>query len=230
MSKGERTRARILGSAAALFSKSGFQAVSLRDIAAHAGLTHAGVLHHFSGKEALLVELLGRRDEDDSAVLLGSDPMAAPRRFLELVVGIVDRNMRTPSMVGMYAKVSAEAADPDHPAHHYFTRRYQILRELFATAFSALVGLGEIGADVDPRLTASQLLALMDGLQTQWLLEPDAVDMRRAVVDFLTRLGLDLSSAPLFPVGLADADGDDADVQDGSAQNRESPKDSDDRP
>ncbi|MFI7420570.1 TetR/AcrR family transcriptional regulator [Nonomuraea sp. NPDC049684] len=50
--KGERTRARILDSATELFSRSGFHAVSLRDIAAHAGLTHAGLLHHFPARRA----------------------------------------------------------------------------------------------------------------------------------------------------------------------------------
>ncbi|WP_377268714.1 TetR/AcrR family transcriptional regulator [Peterkaempfera sp. SMS 1(5)a] len=227
--KGERTRARILASAAELFSKSGFHAVSLRDIAAHAGMTHAGLLHHFSGKEALLIELLGRRDEDDAAVLLGTDPATSPRRFLEGIVGIVDRNMHTPALVGMYAKISAEAADPDHPAHRYFTRRYQILRGLLGTAFGALAALGEVHPDVEPLLTAGQLLALMDGLQTQWLLEPDAVDMRASVVDFLTRVGLDLSTAPLFPVGLADQDGVPAGPEP-TAETRDSPKNADARP
>ncbi len=42
----------------------------------------------------------------------------------------------------------------------------------------------------DPATVARQLLALMDGLQTQWLLEPEAVVMEELVRDFLRRLGL----------------------------------------
>jgi hypothetical protein len=44
---------------------------------------------------------------------------------------------------------------------------------------------------VDPAVVARQLLALMDGLQTQWLLEPEAVAMEDLVRDYLVRLGLD---------------------------------------
>jgi hypothetical protein len=33
-----------------------------------------------------------------------------------------------------------------------------------------------------------QVLALFDGLQLQWLLEPDAVDMVEVLRDFLARL------------------------------------------
>ncbi|MCQ4079728.1 TetR/AcrR family transcriptional regulator [Streptomyces sp. RB6PN25] len=201
LSKGERTRTRILDSATELFSKSGFYAVSLRDIAAHAGLTHAGLLHHFPGKETLLIEVLSRRDRDDAEVLFDSDPADEPEQLLTHIVGIVERNMRTPGLVGLYVKISGEAADPDHPAHQYFVNRYRVLRGRLATALDSLAARQDPPLDYDPAQVASQLLALMDGLQTQWLLEPEAAGMRAAVVDFLARLGLDLRSAPLFPVG-----------------------------
>ncbi|MFJ7627772.1 TetR/AcrR family transcriptional regulator [Streptomyces sp. NPDC097595] len=193
LSKGERTRARILDSATELFARSGFLAVSLRDIAAHAGLTHAGVLHHFPGKDALLLDVLSLRDELDArrlfpGVLAPGEPEPEPAERLRLLLGVVDRNARTPGLVALYAKLSAEASDPDHPAHLYFVRRYQVLRRevtgLLAELFAAS------GVREDPAAVAQQLLALMDGLQTQWLLEPEAVDMAEQVHAFLRRYGL----------------------------------------
>ncbi|GII05291.1 TetR/AcrR family transcriptional regulator [Planobispora takensis] len=198
-SKGERTRARILASAAELFAASGFHAVSLRDIAAHVGLTHAGLLHHFPGKESLLIEVLSHRDREDAKVLFRVDPEDSPQEFLRLIVGVVHRNMRTPGLVSLYAKISTEAVDPAHPAHTYFVRRYALLRGQLTAAFTALAARTDPRPDYDPELTAQMLLAVMDGLQTQWLLAPATVDMHAAVVAFCARIGLDFSDAPPLP-------------------------------
>lgn len=194
-SKGERTRARILDAAAELFSRSGFNAVSLRDIAAHAGLTHAGLLHHFPGKDRLLMEVLERRDLIDArelfpGLLRPGSPAPEPARRLRLLLDLVARNSRTPGLVALYAKLSAEATDPDHPAHSYFTRRYRYLRTELTGVVAGLQRAAGTDGAVDPGVVAGQLLALMDGLQTQWLLEPEAVPMEALVRDFLDRLGL----------------------------------------
>ncbi|WP_406141457.1 TetR/AcrR family transcriptional regulator [Streptomyces sp. NBC_01089] len=193
--KGERTRARILDSAAELFSRSGFNAVSLREIAACAGLTHAGLLHHFPGKEQLLLEVLSRRDETDAAwlfprILEPAAPEPPPAERLRRVVELVGRNSRTPGLVGLYAKLSAEASGPDHPAHHYFVERYRRLRAELGALLGALFAAADPPVRAEPQAVAVQLLALLDGLQTQWLLEPGAVSMEDSVRDFLGRYGL----------------------------------------
>jgi AcrR family transcriptional regulator len=141
--KGERTKVRIVDAAVELYSRSGFNAVSLRDIAAQAGLTHAGLLHHFpGGREALLLEVLARRDAIDAESL--DDPELSARDHLDRLLRVVRRNAGTPGLVAMYAKVSNEATSPDHPAHEYFTQRYRVLREylgddVLTTSGSAVV-------------------------------------------------------------------------------------------
>lgn len=194
-SKGERTRARILDSATELFSKSGFRAVSLRDIAAHAGLTHAGLLHHFPGKEELLVKVLNRRERTDAKLLFSVEPETRPDELLDVLVNFVVRNTRTPGLVALYVKISGEAADPEHPAHAYFVERYRVLRGLATELFAELFARSSPRLEHDPAAVAQQFLALMDGLQTQWLLEPDVVDMPASVNAFLTQLGLDPAPA-----------------------------------
>ena len=60
-----RTRLRkqeILDSALVAFGQKGFYKATLADVASAAGITAAGLLHHFKTKEALLVELLEQRD------------------------------------------------------------------------------------------------------------------------------------------------------------------------
>ena len=192
--KGERTRRRVIDAAAELFSRSGFRAVSLRDIAALADLTHAGVLHHFPNKEALLIHVLSRRDELDAPFLL--DPGPSRLALIDNLVRIVERNTDTPGLVSLYVNLSAEATDPAHPAHEYFFGRYRVLREHLTSAFATLLDGRQ---EPTPEVAAIQFIALQDGLQVQWLLDPGAVDMRAAVVSFLRSLGITTSTPAPSP-------------------------------
>ena len=200
-SKGERTRRRIIDSASELFSRSGYRAVSLRDIAAHAGITHAGALHHFPNKEAMLIHVLSRRDEIDAPLVLSE--ALSHRELIDNIVRIVERNTGTPGMVSLYVNLSAEATDPTHPAHEYFVRRYRVLRAHLAAAFA---GLLRDRPHPTPETAAQQFLALQDGLQVQWLLDPDSVDMRTAVASFLGSLGITVPDPP--PANSTDPTGD----------------------
>jgi AcrR family transcriptional regulator len=198
--KGDRTKDRIVEAAADLFSRSGYLAVSQRDIAAAANITHAGLLHHFpGGKDELLMQVLARRDAIDAAVLFDEDLGAW--EHLEHTVHIVERNARTPGLVALYAKLSNEASDADHPAHTYFRRRYEILRTHFAAILGELVDRGDGRTGPDPDAAAQQLIALLDGLQTQWLLAPGEIDMRGRLLDFLTLLGIDTTRLQAGPRG-----------------------------
>lgn len=187
--KGERTRGHVIDAAAELFSRSGYRAVSLRDIAAHSGLSHAGVLHHFPNKESLLIHVLSRRDEIDAPLVL--DPDLSHRELIDNLVKLVERNTGSPGLVSLFVNLSAEATDPAHPAHDYFFGRYRALREHLTSAFATLLD-GRPG--LTPEVAATQFIALQDGLQVQWLLDPGAVDMRAAVVSFLHTLGIPTSA------------------------------------
>ena len=67
LAKGEDRRQRILGVAERLLARNGWRTTSLAQIAREAGVTSAGLLHHFESKEQLLNAVLDARDEDDDA-------------------------------------------------------------------------------------------------------------------------------------------------------------------
>jgi hypothetical protein len=86
--------------------------------------------------------------------------------------------------VELYCTLSAEATASDHPAHDYFVRRYSETRATIADAFRRLDRDGRLLVDVDPVRLAISTIALMDGLQVQWLLDRDVVDMAQELSDF----------------------------------------------
>ncbi len=181
--KTEARRQEILTAAFEVFSTSGYRAGSLKDVADKVGLSQAGLLHHFPSKEALLESVLTLRDEE-SVERLGT----ADAKGMDLLHGLVKLtryNTTIPGLVSLYCVLSAEATDPDHPAHGFFLRRYNWVRELISEAFTEVDGQGRLRPGVVPIAATRQLVALMDGLQVQWLLDNASVDMPAEVAAFL---------------------------------------------
>jgi AcrR family transcriptional regulator len=175
--KGIAKREEILARALEVFAEKGYRKASLREIADSVGLSQAGLLHHFSSKEELFAEVLRKRDEVDSGTHdLGVDWTVA----LDSLVGIVRHNAQVPGLVQLYATISAEAADPEHPGHDYFVSRYEQIVGGLEGYFRAEQEAGRVRAETDPRTLARLAVAVADGMQVQWMLDPSA-DMAEAI-------------------------------------------------
>lgn len=169
--KGRATREEILGAAAILFGEVGYRSASLREISARVGISHPGLLHHFPTKEMLLEAVLAHRDEVDDAAIVAD--LAAGTDFFEALARVVERNAARPGIVELFATLSAEAAAPDHPAHDYFRRRYADLRARLTVQLERRAAAGALRTALAPAEAARTVVAVMDGLQVQWLLERD---------------------------------------------------------
>ncbi|SBS69919.1 TetR/AcrR family transcriptional regulator [uncultured Microbacterium sp.] len=169
----------ILDAATEIFGSKGFAGGTLQDIADQVGMTHAGILHHFGSKDQLLLEVLAHRDETDVADLEGQHiPDGLP--LFRHLVQTAFRNEQRPGIVQAYAVLSAESVTDDHPGRPFFERRYTILRAEVAHAFAVVCAQRGITAPDAVETASASILAVMDGLQVQWLLDPTAVDLGRA--------------------------------------------------
>lgn len=201
------------------FATRGYNNASLAEISARVGLTQAGVLHYFPSKVELLTGVLDLRDA--SAEEGGAE---RPRgvAFLRHLVETIRRNSGREGIVRLYAVLSAESVTEGHPAQEYFRGRYEGLRAILTDALDEARALGEVRGDLDSGTVAASVIAVMDGLQVQWLLSPETVDMAAATELTIGRLvGVDLSEGPRAhprPDGDADTDADaDAGADPGSA-------------
>ena len=77
----------------------------------------------------------------------------------------------------------AEAVNPDHPAHEYVVGLARRFRAHLRADLAAEQAAGRIREDLDLELTATQLVALIEGLQSEWLLDR-SVDMSAVVRSF----------------------------------------------
>ncbi|MGW1228082.1 TetR/AcrR family transcriptional regulator [Streptomyces sp. NPDC001478] len=173
--KGRAKRVEILDQAMALFGESGYRGTSLRVIANRCGISHPGLLHHFPTKGSLLLAVLEHRDEIDGTWLADGDPRGVDR--LRRMIGLAALNSERRGIVELYSVLAAEATSADHPAHAYFVERYRDSVHGTGVSYAEARDEGALREGIDPAEAGQQLIALMDGLQTQWLLSDGATDM-----------------------------------------------------
>jgi AcrR family transcriptional regulator len=176
--KTAQRRQEILRTAIEVFAEYGYHGSSLREIAARVGMSETGLTHHFGGKAALLAAVIQERDEEDQVRWnsIGS------------LHNLIAQNTQRPGIVALFTLLSAEATAPAHPAHEFFTGRYESVRQDLMEWVRSGQRDGTIRTDLDPALVAQILVAFMDGLQVQWLYDRDA-DMATAF-DLLMRTWL----------------------------------------
>ncbi len=168
----------ILDAAVEIFGSRGYAAGSLQEIADRVGMTHAGVLHHFGSKDQLLIEVLEHRDETDVAHLEGRHIPTGMPLFRHLVKTAF-LNAQRAGIVQAFAVLSAESVTHGHPGRAYFEERYANLRAEVVRAFHVVCAEHGVDAPDEIDAASASILAVMDGLQVQWLLDPEAVDLGR---------------------------------------------------
>jgi AcrR family transcriptional regulator len=186
--KGVAKREEILTRALDVIAREGFRGASVKELADAVGLSQAGLLHYFGSKEELFTEILRKRDELDTvdqgweadpsraAEAAGADLSGIRDGYLQ----VIRHNADVPGLVQLFARLSVDAADPEHPAHRFFLERGESLRGYFAAAIAEQQAAGTITGRVDPETLARLFQAVADGMQVQWMLEPD-VDMAAVV-------------------------------------------------
>ena len=167
LAKGEDRRQRILGVAERLLARNGWRTTSLAQIAREAGVTSAGLLHHFESKEQLLNAVLDARDEDDGAHAdyLSGDLITELRR-------VPERFERAPELIGTFTVLLVENIAPDAPLHDRMHQRYRAAIDIITNIVERGQRDGQYRQDIDAATKAVEILAFINGMETLWLLDP----------------------------------------------------------
>jgi AcrR family transcriptional regulator len=188
--RGQRSRDAILAAAVGQLAEDGYRGASLASIAAAVNMSQQGVLHHFPSKERLLLALLEEKYHEDGRRLESSLDQEG-LGMLRALQSLVEHNQSQPEMVRLFCALVAESLSARHPAHDYFLQRYAKIRARMERSLREGQAAGTVRADADVERLVPLVVAVMDGLQIQWLLDPTSVDMVSAFALFaelLTRM------------------------------------------
>lgn len=161
-------RARIVDAAAALFRARGYAAVSLREIAAEAGVTTGSVYHHFASKDdAVLAVMNGAHDVILGAVGDAVDRLGEKAPAAEKLVAAIDAhvdslfgdNSLPSATIRIFHQVPKPVRIATLPSRHAYERYWISLLEECRSAKL-------IDPDRDPAILVPLLFGSMN-----WLLE-----------------------------------------------------------
>jgi AcrR family transcriptional regulator len=181
---GQRRRAEIVDAATTVFATEGFRRLSLRQIAEEIGTNHVSLKYHFGSKDGLLEAVLARREENEGP---WREQLLRERGFLDGTVEVMRRNAGNRGLIQLDTTLQAEATTPDHPAHEFIRRREELF---FASVLEQLQlesGRGHLRDGLDLAVVARQFIALVEGIQVQWLYD-ETVDMAAHVDAFMDYL------------------------------------------
>jgi AcrR family transcriptional regulator len=170
------TKTALLDAAKQLVRERGYAGASVRELAAAAGTNIAAVNYHFGTREKLLNQAVlehflewGERVAEVD-VDADAEPLAQLAARARQMVG--DLPAAQPAFVVFLEALLQARRSPElhrQLAEHYAEQRRRAMQTIAAT---------ERGRELPPRLqtvVASYTLAVIDGLQLQALLDPDAI-------------------------------------------------------
>lgn len=184
MSKGERTRQRIVEQAAPVFNTFGYSGTSMAELTKATGLEKGGIYNHFPSKEALALAAfdyaVGVITAQLGAVVAGK--ASARERLLAVLAFFADYVERPPVAGGCPILNTAVEADDTEPA---LRERAQAamnqLQKLIGVTVKQGVATGELRPDADPRTVATILTATVEGAIMLGRLYQDPTPMQRVV-------------------------------------------------
>jgi AcrR family transcriptional regulator len=168
----------ILEKATQLFGEYGFQGTTLSQLSAALGLTEPGILHYFPSKVHLLegvLEYHEQKEIEKYASHIESKQANATEMFT-LLEELCAENETIPGLIQLFTVLVSESIRSNHPSHEYFVDRYRRGREIYAAQFLKL-NQSKFRQDVNLDELAALIMAVMDGLQIQWLLDPGKVKL-----------------------------------------------------
>jgi AcrR family transcriptional regulator len=176
--KGAARRAEILAKAIDLFAEHGVEA-SLRAIGEAIGVSHAALRYYFASRDELLVEVYRAHEASGP----DSVPIPPSASAVEVMKISAEQNGTIPGLIELYATLTTDALQAQrHPVTREFIQtRFRRVRADLARRIRDDQAAGVIDASIDADDAAALVAAASDGLQLQWLLHPDEVDIRRSL-------------------------------------------------
>jgi AcrR family transcriptional regulator len=174
-------RREILRAARDVFALRGVEGTGLTHVAEAVGMGRSSLYHYFRDKSTLVRALLRQQMAEEEALFVAAlkGEQGPLERIVALVAALVETFEAWRATAGLTLDLWSRHATGFRP----FFRR---LREHLAALIGEGQRAGEIDARLDAELTAAGIIATIDGLLLQYVVEPgafsDRVRLRKALI------------------------------------------------
>jgi TetR/AcrR family acrAB operon transcriptional repressor len=180
----EATRNQILDAAERVFSERGVSRTSLTDIAEAAHVTRGAIYWHFKDKAELFCEMVARVTMPMEGApcqitpAQDPDPLASVRKML---AGILERTAGDAQARRVFQIVfnKCEYVDEMQPVWQRFREMQAGCLDRLQQGLAAAVARGQLPRDLDVRGIAIGLHAMVNGLISKLVMDPEAVPASR---------------------------------------------------
>jgi TetR/AcrR family transcriptional repressor of nem operon len=203
ITKGERTRERILAAVAPIFNQQGYAGTSLDDVMAASGLKKGGIYRHFASKDALAFAAFDHSLSLQSARVrdaIGAE--TTPEGRLIAFVRALASNGDNPPVAGgcPILNTAIESDDAVGPLYTQLRARARGAMSRMITFAEQLIrdgiDAGAFRADVNAAEEAKALVGSMEGALMLAKLYDDSSYVRRAATRFETHVRSRLARTP----------------------------------
>jgi AcrR family transcriptional regulator len=186
--RAERTRARIVETAAAAFAQHGFEGVSLNDLVQVSGLSKGAFYFHFGSKEDVALAAFRAKQEELVTRLVAGDEMpASPTERVVLLVKRRAQLLAEDLSLRCVTRLGSELNVRSGPGSEYAS--FQDLGiELIADLVEDGQRAGEFRSNLEPQAVARTLFAWIVGIDTLSQLFSDGKDLQERSEEMLTLL------------------------------------------
>lgn len=184
--RSEETRARIIESAIKLFSSRGYNAASVDEICAEAGISKGAFYHHFESKQALFLALLdGWLQTIDNAIEASKDK-TAPETFMQMTEAFPYIFETAGGGLPMFLEFWLQASR-DKKVWEASIAPYRRYHKYFTSLIKKGVDEGSF-VEVDPELASRMIVSTAMGLLLQSLLDPKGAKWEKVARESTTML------------------------------------------
>ena len=163
--KGERSRAKIVETAATLMLADGVAGTTIEGVCSAAGVGRSQVYHYFEDKSALVRAVIERQAE---LIFGGQDPYLAHIQGWESWEAWRDFVIETQRRAGCVGgcplgSLASELADDDELTRHVLLKSFKRWERALRGGVQQMTDLGLLRQDADPVHLATTLLAALQG-------------------------------------------------------------------
>jgi TetR/AcrR family acrAB operon transcriptional repressor len=191
----EVTRQTLLRAALRVFSRRGYVAARLEEIASEAGVTRGAIYWHFASKAdlytALIADASARLDQVIAGALAegGGSFLESTRRVMIRMLAYLEEDETYRATQSLLVLTVGAEGESD-PGRSQQVSEAQVKGRELAEIMRAGMAAGQFRADLIPEEAARAMLAYLNGLMLQWLLAPATFSIKAsapALVDIYIR-------------------------------------------